>query len=274
LAHATISAQPYEFTPCEQLVLRETGFSHARFVRIAHFDSVWLRLRRDREFTLELKPTGRDIELSRDGKPLITHPTGLTWHEEWGCFLGDTVDGAASIYRINWPQALDDENLNRALLSHIRDDAAVNGCRPEFVTLNGKAFLATADYGDRTPAIRLYDVARMLKAKRTSTSGTVVHRIKCGPFNQNLHWDERTGEITSVQNLVAGVGWRLARFDLAAAVERGDATHEDARAERLTFSRASELEGYRPLPEGWSVFVTASETANVLLGRVERIPQE
>jgi len=32
-------------------VLRETGFSHARFVRIAHFDSVWLRLRRDRTTT-------------------------------------------------------------------------------------------------------------------------------------------------------------------------------------------------------------------------------
>ena len=32
-----------------------------------------------REYTLDLKPTGRDIQLARNGKPLLVHPTGLTW---------------------------------------------------------------------------------------------------------------------------------------------------------------------------------------------------
>ena len=45
-----------------------------------------------RQYTLDLQPTGRDIRLARKGKPLILHPTGLTWDAEYGCFLGDTVN--------------------------------------------------------------------------------------------------------------------------------------------------------------------------------------
>src|SRR5262249_14763945 len=43
-----------------------------------------------REFTADYRPTGRVIWLRREGKPLLVHPTGLTWHERWGTFLGDT----------------------------------------------------------------------------------------------------------------------------------------------------------------------------------------
>jgi hypothetical protein len=222
-----------------------------------------------REFTLDMKPTGREIELSRRGEPTITHPTGLTWHARWGCFLGDTVDGVANVYRIDWPRALRDGNLDRAILAHIRDDAAVNGCRPEFVELEGKTLLATADYGDREPAIRLYDVAKMLRTKRTSAPGVLVHRIDCGPFNQNLHWDADTGRLTCIQNVVAGIGWRLERFDLAEAAEHGAVEHPRVPRERLTFSPRSELEGYRRLPGGKSLFVTASRRDNVIVGQID-----
>jgi hypothetical protein len=47
-----------------------------------------------REYTELLEPTGRVVWLRRGGKPLIVHPTGLTWHERWGTFLGDTVKSA------------------------------------------------------------------------------------------------------------------------------------------------------------------------------------
>ena len=92
---------------------------------------------------------------------------------------------------------------------------AVNGCRPEFVTVGGTDYLATADYGDARPEIRLYDPEVMLKAKRTSAPGVVVYRVLCGPYNQNLSWDAAQQQLTCVQNVVAGRGWRL---DVSVAV--------------------------------------------------------
>ena len=44
-----------------------------------------------REYNERLEATGRVVWLRRAGKPLITHPTGLTWHDRWGTFLGDTI---------------------------------------------------------------------------------------------------------------------------------------------------------------------------------------
>jgi hypothetical protein len=49
----------------------------------------------------------------------------------------------------------------------IQDDAAVNGCRPEFVQLKGKVYLATVDYGDVRPEVRLYDPEKLLAARLT-----------------------------------------------------------------------------------------------------------
>ena len=147
-----------------------------------------------REYTLDLKPTGRDIRLARNGKPLILHPTGLTWDAEYGCFLGDTVNKVATIYKLDWDRALKDGNLDAAVLAEIRDDAATNGCRPEYVTVQGRRLLATADYGDVRPAVRLYDPRRLVEARRSTAPGVCVATIPCDPFNQNLFWDATTGE--------------------------------------------------------------------------------
>ena len=135
-----------------------------------------------KEFDLELRPTGRSVRLMRHGKPLLIHPTGLTRHEPWGTFLGDTVLQKARIYRLDWEQAWKDGNLDRAVLGEVDDDAAINGTRPVFVSLGGKTYLATADYGDVHPEIRLYDPDRLLAAGRSSAPGVVVHRVLCGPF--------------------------------------------------------------------------------------------
>ena len=104
-----------------------------------------------REYDMDLKPTGREVWLRRGDQPLIIHPTGLTWHERWGTLLGDTVKKKAVIYRLDWERAWSDRNLDHAVRDIIDDDAAINGCRPTFVTVNGRALVATADYGDVHP---------------------------------------------------------------------------------------------------------------------------
>ena len=45
--------------------------------------------------------------------------------------------------------------------------------------------------------------------------------LLCGPLNQNLHWNESLGQLTCIQNVTAGSGWRLDRLDLARGVADG-----------------------------------------------------
>ena len=91
-----------------------------------------------REYDLELKPTGRVVWLRRDGKPLVLHPTGLTWNH--------AIRNASGRYRAQEGRDLparlgtawQDGNLDRAVRDVIDDDSAINGCRPTFVTLGGR----------------------------------------------------------------------------------------------------------------------------------------
>lgn len=223
-----------------------------------------------REYDLDLKPTGRVVWLRRDGKPLIVHPTGLTWDRQYGTFLGDTVRKKAVIYRLDWEQAWQDGDLTRAVRDVIDDDAAINGCRPTFVTLGGRRLLATADYGDVRPELRLCDPEALLKAGRTSAPGVVVHRVLCGAFNQNLHWDEAKGRLTCVQNVIEGRGWRLDTLDLARAVADGRADGPGVRVRRVTFAPHNELEGYWPLDEQRALFATSSRVENLTVGSIRQ----
>lgn len=124
-----------------------------------------------REYDMDLNPTGREIWLRQADRPVIIHPTGLTWDDRWGTLLGDTVNKKARIYRIDWQRAWSDGNLDSAVLDVIDDDAAINGCRPTFVTINGRKLIATADYGEVHPEIRLYDPELLLKSHRSSAGG-------------------------------------------------------------------------------------------------------
>jgi hypothetical protein len=222
-----------------------------------------------REYTEHFEPTRRVVWLRRGGKPTIVHPTGLTWHERWGTFLGDTVKSTdptrsrGLIYRLDWERAWKDGNLDQAVVAVIDDDAAINGCRPEFVSIDGRALLATADYGDVRPEIRLYDPAALLAAGRSSAPGVVAGRILCGPFNQNLHWDAASGELTCVQNVIVGRGWRLDVLNLSRAVADGRVDGPGVRLRRLTFSSHDELEGYWPLAAGRGMFAVARSHDNV-----------
>ena len=223
-----------------------------------------------REYTLDLKPTGRDIRLARHGKPLIRHPTGLAWDAQYGCFLGDTVNKVATIYELDWDRALKDGNLDAAVLAEIHDDAAVNGCRPEYVTIEGRRLLATADYGSLRPAVRLYDPRRLVETGRSAAPGVCVATVPCGPFNQNLFWDATTGELTCVENVVAGRGWKLDVFNLQKAVATRQL--DKARVRTLIFRPHSELEGWLRLPDGREVFVTSSPKDNIYVGKSKPAP--
>src|SRR5262249_42777030 len=146
----------------------------------------------------------------------------------------------------DWERAWVDGDLDEAVLDVIEDDAAVNGCRPEFVALGGRPLLATADYGDIRPEIRLYDPEALLAARRSNTPGVVVHRGLWGPFNQSLRWEAESGQLTCIQNVIAGRGWRLDVLDLARAVADGRAEGPRVRMRRLTFPPHDELEGFWP----------------------------
>jgi hypothetical protein len=224
-----------------------------------------------REYTLDYQPTGRVVWLRKGDKPLIRHPTGLTWHPRWGTFLGDTVERRGIIYRLDWMKAWEEGNLDHAVLDVLDDDAAVNGCRPELVQLDGKDYLATADYGDARPEVRLYDPDKLLKAKRTSAPGVAAYRVLSGPFNQNLHWDAEQGQLTCIQNVIAGRGWRLDVLDLAKAVADGRVWGPRVRVRTLTFPPHNELEGYRPLDQARGLFVTSSWKDNLVVGEVKAV---
>ena len=221
-----------------------------------------------REYDLELKPTGRVVWVRRDDKPLILHPTGLTWDSHWGTFLGDTVLKKAVIYRLDWTRAWQDGNLDHAVRDVIDDDSAFNGCRPTFVAVGGRTFLASSDYGDIHPEIRLFDPEALLAAKRSSAPGVIVHRVHCGSFNQNMQWDADSGLLTCVQNVIEGRGWRLDVLHLAKAVAAGDTTAPGVRVRTHTFTPHDELEGYWPLDRERSLLAIARRTDNLVVGAI------
>lgn len=263
-----------------QLTLEGLGAAQGVSYRDDHFyfyGDVWdakPRVGVIREYNRDLQPTGRLIWLSRNGKPLLQHPTGLTWHPRWGTFLGDTVNKKAVIYRINWETARKEQNLDHAILDTIDDDAAINGCRPEFVQWKDQSYLATADYGDVRPEIRLYDPDQLLRHKRSSAPGVVVARVLVGSFNQNLHWNGKRGQLTCVQNVIPGRGWQLDVLDLARAIADGRASGPGVRLQKLTFLPHSELEGYLPLPQDRHLIVTSSRKNNVTIGAIRTIPEK
>ena len=222
-----------------------------------------------REYDLNLRATGRTLLLNRDGVPLIIHPTGLTWDERWGTFLGDTVKKKATVYRLDWVKAWQDGNLDRAVLATLDDDVAINGCRPLFVQLDGRTLLATADYGDVRPELRLYDPEAFLAHGRSSAPNVVLHRVLCGPFNQNLAWDERAGTLTCVQNVIEGKGWRLDRLDLRKAVADGRVGGTGVRQELLTFPYSDELEGFWQVDDKQVLFAAARRRDNLVLGSIQ-----
>ncbi len=224
------------------------------------------------ELDFQLQPTGRTLFLSKSGVPMLSHPTGLTKHPKLGAFMGNTFEGKARIFKLDWERAWQDGNLDNAVIAVIDDDAAINGSRPEFVSLGDRVLLATADYGDVRPEVRLMDVEAMLKHTRTSAPSVVVNRFIAGPFNQTLSFDAATGDLLCLQNVVAGLGWRIERLNLENAVRDGRAWGPGVLRERLVFFPHSELEGYCKLPDGRALLITSSSQNNITIGTIKQFP--
>ncbi len=206
--------------------------------------------------------TGVELRLTRHGEDLLPHPTGLTWHPRFGCFIGDTVNQRGTIWYIDWDRLLADGNLDRAVLNRTDDDLAVNGCRPEFVRVGVRWLVATADYGDAGNRVRLYDPAALAGAPRTSEPGVLWRSSPSGPFVQTMTWLDGRATLVLNQNQVAGLRYRFtfARLDGAGSLRPFASTDLD--------EPTDELEGFTPVGDGYFVMVSAMRENNVTLGRL------
>ena len=230
--------------------------------------------------TPRLEPTGRDIALTRDGEDIAPHPTGLAFLDDGTALLGNTVNRVGTILHIDWSRALADRTLDNAVRRIIRDDAAVNGTRPEAVRLpppgGGRAldtYIATSDYGDVDNAVRIMDPGRLVNSQRTGTPGVVVASWACGPFVQSLHWLERDNGrmLVLVQNISAGLGYRLTFIRMANPKDKWDLS------EHPSIDLAwptDELEGFAMLGDEYFAMVSASRENNVHIGRLRWVEHE
>ena len=217
-----------------------------------------------------LRFSGRQVILTEGGRDVAPHPTGLTWHPNFGYWLGNTVDQTGTMFQIDFARAIRQGNLDGCVLHVVVDDAAITGTRPMFVTLpGGRVVLATSDYGEQSNALRLYDPLALLAADRTSTVGVIVAETSCGPFVQSLASRGNTGELWLVQHQPAGVGFRLTEITL-------DAAGSIASERVLDFDQpTTELEGLLwldPIRDEVTPFimVSAQRDQNVHFGR--RLP--
>ncbi|MEO1584452.1 MAG: hypothetical protein AAFR96_07765 [Planctomycetota bacterium] len=219
-----------------------------------------------------LFPSGREIRLTEGGQDIAPHPTGLTWHPNFGYWLGDTVEGRGRLFQIDFARAIRQGTLDGCVIHSVDDDAAVNGTRPMFLTLpGGRVTLATSDYGDQANALRLYDPVALLAADNTSQPGVLVSEAACGPWVQSLASRGNPGQLWLVQNQTEGLGYRLTEITL-------DDAGEIISREVVDFVRPTdELEGLLWLePDRQDrvpfVMVNAGQSRNVYFGRLNPEP--
>jgi len=231
--------------------------------------SLWKHSGVIREYTTDLKYTGRMVKLTKNGIAIITHPTGLTWNKQWGTFIGNTVKRKGTIFRIDWPQAWKESNLDNAVLNIIDDDAASDGSRPAFVNVGEESFIASADYRVDNPELRLYNITAMLSAGRTASEGVISHKIKCGRYTQNLYWDSEKGYLTFVQNMSLFGGLHLETINLSKAITEGTTISPSVKISSFDFSERGELEGWYPLSGNVSLFAVNNKKQNLFSGMIK-----
>ncbi len=209
-----------------------------------------------------LEYLGREVEFTVKGADTVSHPTGLTWNQDLGTFLGDTVNGVGTIYKIDWEKLQSEKNLDNAIFNATVDDLAINGTRPEFVKIKGMDMIATADYGKVDNAIRLYDPKVLATAAKTSDPGVLIKSIPCTPWVQTIHWIEDKGLLVLIQNQIEGLLWRLSLVDLEASFDSGEAVIVQV----LDFEPKDELEGFHFVSPDLGIFVSSSRKNNVIFG--------
>lgn len=210
--------------------------------------------------------TGQEIKLTIGGQDVINHPTGIAYNGKGPTFIGNSIrlnpEGTkwrAVIYCVNWAGLERTHTLDGNLLNTIEDDACIQGTRPEYVQVDNKWYVATADYGDKGNEVRLYDPERLATAKKTSEPGVLVKKFSCTPFVQNLHWIPSKGVLVLIQNQIEGRRWRFTFVNLKKSLAAG----QQQVISVVDTDKADELEGFTFLNDTTGVAVTSSRSNNV-----------
>lgn len=210
--------------------------------------------------------TGQEIKLTEGGKDVINHPTGIAYNKTGPTFIGNSIrlnpvgtKWRAVLYCVDWAGLLRTGTLDGNLTNTIEDDACIQGTRPEYVQYNNNWYVATADYGNKTNEVRLYDPARLAKARKTSEAGVVVKKFTCSPWVQNLHWIPAKGVLVLIQNQIEGRRWRFTFVDLKKSIEAG----KEQVIGTVDIDKADELEGFTLLNDATTgIAVTSSRSNN------------
>lgn len=209
----------------------------------------------------------KEYLLTKDGKDVINHPTGIAYNGTGPVFIGNSIrlndsgtQWKAVIYCVNWQGLLKTGTLDGNIINTIEDDACIQGTRPEYVKYNHKWYVATADYGNHGNEVRLYDPEALRKAGKTSEKGVLFKKFTCTAWVQNLHWVADKGVLVLIQNQVEGHKWRFTYINLAASVNSG----KQEVIKEINIEKPDELEGFSFLGNtSDGIAVTSSEKNNV-----------
>lgn len=209
----------------------------------------------------------KEYLLTKDGKDVINHPTGIAYNGTGPVFIGNSIrlndsgtQWKAVIYCVNWQGLLKTGTLDGNIINTIEDDACIQGTRPEYVKYNHKWYVATADYGNHGNEVRLYDPEALRKAGQTSEKGVLFKKFTCTAWVQNLHWVADKGVLVLIQNQVEGHKWRFTYINLAASVNSG----KQEVIKEINIEKPDELEGFSFLGNtSDGIAVTSSKKNNV-----------
>jgi hypothetical protein len=209
----------------------------------------------------------KEYLLTKDGKDVINHPTGIAYNGTGPVFIGNSIrlndsgtQWKAVIYCVNWQGLLKTGTLDGNIINTIEDDACIQGTRPEYVKYNHKWYVATADYGNHGNEVRLYDPEALRKAGKTSEKGVLFKKFTCTAWVQNLHWVADKGVLVLIQNQVEGHKWRFTYINLAASVNSG----KQEVIKEINIEKPDELEGFSFLGNtSDGIAVTSSKKNNV-----------
>ncbi|MCX6300500.1 MAG: hypothetical protein NTY72_15575 [Bacteroidetes bacterium] len=211
----------------------------------------------------------KEMRLTLNDSDIINHPTGIAYQPSLPVFIGNSIrlnkEGTkwkAVIYCIDWKGLQRSGKLDGNLLNTIDDDTCIQGTRPEYVQYQNKWFVATADYGNKSNEVRLYDPSILKTTQRTSAKGVLFKKFSCSPWVQNLFWIADKGILVLIQNQIEGRKWRFTYVDLEKSILSG----KESVIKVIDINeRNDELEGFAFLNNSLNagVAVTSSRVNNV-----------
>ncbi len=210
----------------------------------------------------DLEQTGSLVTLTENGTNLVPHPTGLTEQPGLPTFLGNTVGGRGEILLLDWSMAEANGTLDGAVLNVVPDGEAAEGSRPELVWVDNRWLVASADYGNASNEVRLYDPDLLESAANTTDAGVLVARYPSPPYVQSLHYWADEDVLILVRNQKSGDGWRLTFVDLPATWASGAMVVRD----ELEPGAPGELEGFSFVSGSQVLMVTSSGSNNAYPG--------